>query len=182
MAQFGFLTEAPRACVSIGIANAGPLNDWNPITDKQSLTDTYVGGPPRRGRWFPARKRHWHRLRAAHGFHRRWLDRHRDADAQAGKRRGPVDFGHSERLVPAHHRRITAAGLVAGPLTPSARISWDGGANFDPEFSIPIGGVYTPTTAPSGLTFNFTNGAGGFQTGDLFTFSATGRPGTVPAW
>ena len=175
--QFGFLTEAPRACVSIGIANAGPTNVLNPITDKQSLTDTYVGGPLVEADGFQLANG------TGTGYALRMASTGAGSTGTVTPTLKPGSAGalsisgtpnDSHRLIIVE---ITAAGLVAGPTTPSARISWDGGANFDPEFSIPIGGVYTPTTQPSGLTFNFTNGAGGFKTGDLFTFSATG-----PTW
>lgn len=64
-----------------------------------------------------------------------------------------------------------AATLAAGTAT--WRYTLDGGDNYSAELAMPVSGIYSP--AGTGLTFNFTNGAGtAFVAGDTRTFTSTG--------
>jgi hypothetical protein len=175
--QLGFLAPAPRSVVTIGAAVSGTVNQLTPITDKQTLTTTFSGGDLVESDAF----------QLANGSGVAYALRINTstpgtasavtANTQAGSDgvlalTGTPTLSYRQVIV-----QVTAAGIVAGPNTPTVIISWDGGITFSAPITVPIGGVYTPVDPPSGLTFHFTNGAGGFKVGDTFTFSAVG-----PAW
>lgn len=174
--QFGFLSAAPRAVVTIAPAISGTTNQLTPETSKQPLIDTFVGGQLVETVAF----------QLANGSGTAYAMRIATStpgafssvvptlqplsDGALALSGTPNDFYKSVVV------KVTAAGLVAG-TPPKIQISWDGGLNFNPEVQIPVGGVYVPAEPPVGLTLTFTNGVVGFKVGDLFRFSLTG-----PAW
>lgn len=175
--QFGFLQDAPRACVSIGSANSGPLNTLVPITTKQDLLDTFVGGVLVDTDAFQLANG------SGIGYAMRLATTTPGAAStvtatlQSGSSGALAMSGTPNDAYKQVIVKILTAGVVAGPTTPTGQISYDGGLNFGPIFTIPVGGVYTPSDPPAGLTYTFTNGGSGFKAGDLFTFSTSG-----PAW
>jgi hypothetical protein len=174
--QFGFLSAAPRACVTIAPAISGTLNQLTPETAKQPLLDIFTGGQLVDTDAFQLANGSGtaYALRigtsTAGAFSAVVPTLQPLSDGALALSGTPTDFYKSVIV------KVTAAGLVA-VTPPKIQISWDGGLNFSPEVQVPIGGVYVPTEPPVGLTLTFTNGAVGFKVGDLFRFSTTG-----PAW
>lgn len=171
--QFGFLPDAPRASVSIGGATSGTLNQLTPITDKTTLLGTFTGGPLVEDRAF----------QLANGTGTAYAMRCATTVAgvvssitptlQAGSDGALTVTGSPADGFKSIIVQITTAGKIA-LANAQAIASFDGGINFSPPFTIPVGGVYSPADPVSGLTLNFTNGAVGFKVGDRFTFSCTG--------
>lgn len=179
--QFGFLADAPRASVSLGVANTGTLNQLYAITDKTTLLSTFTSGPLVEDRAF----------QLANGRGTAYAMRVGASNAGAVGTVTPTLVSGSDGALaitglPTDGYKsiivtITTAGKVALG-TPQAQISWDGGINNGAIFTIPVGGVYTPTDPASGLTFNFSNGTTGFKVGDKFTFSCTAPTANSSDW
>lgn len=169
--QFGLLSDAPRACVTIGSASAGPLNQLTSITSKQALLDTFTAGPLVEADAFQLANGTGTGYAMRCGTTTPGVISTVTATLKAGSDAvlavtGTTVDGFRSILV-----RINSGGNVAGPTSPTAQISWDGGINYEPEFTIPIGGVYVPTNPVSGLTFTFTGAT--IKTGDAFSLNVT---------
>ena len=68
--------------------------------------------------------------------------------------------------------KLVRAGKVGVSPYPTFTYSLDGGLTVSDEISVPSGGTYTlPNT---GLTLTFSNGAVGFVSGDIFSFTTVG--------